>query len=215
MLFWIKLSLARQLSAMAAILAAGGIMLTLWSYSPLVRMNTRLVSVAGFGLTLNLLFAAAFLVIGVYFPRTGLRETLRNVRTLSLRSDHAARIGAAIFSAAGEEYLLRGLVFGFLMDDMPWAAGLLSVALSAAGYWHGKRGWYWALLHGLEGGWYAMIYYHHRSIACLVFIRLIRELIGSQLLISRRMEKILASSKIQWREMYEQLRTPQRSLRRV
>ena len=215
MFYWIKLSLHRQLVAMAAALSVGGAALYFWNYSPLVRSNSRLASVAALGLTLNIFFAAIFVAAGLYFPRTGLQSTLRDVRELSLRSGPAALVGAAIFAAAGEEYLLRGLLFGSLMDTMPIVGAATTIALSAAGYWRGKKSWFWSLLHGLEGAWYVMIYYRHHSLACLVFIRLARELAGTQLLISPRTEKILTASKFQWREMYEQLRSPQRALRRV
>ena len=183
MMFWIKQSLVRQIVFVTVVGIVAWCSFYFLDYAPLVRLSPHMLLMGLIGGGLNVLLLGVLAAIGLAISRTRFRESLEDVRKRALATSIATRVGASITSATGEEFLFRGLAFGMLVNARPVEAFALSIGLAAVSYFRGRKHWYWLLMRMCEAAWLSLLFYQHRSLACVAVARVLSDAVTMSLLI--------------------------------
>jgi len=203
---------------LALLVAAGALALLIHvssGYLPLLRPGIRLGVVGFLSVPLISLFLLPFLLLGLYFPRSRLAQSLLEEQQFLAGLERTTLVGGAISAACGEEFILRGLLFGALMDSSLLLAGGLSVSVSFILYLHRKTDLYRALVRATEASCYCYLFYEHRSLFLIGVARFSCELISTLALRTPWALYLLQQKRFSWRNFYGAKRVAQSSFQRV
>ena len=142
--------------------------------------------------------AAVYVCIAVI--ETALRVFfLRRMNSLGLElelpappENRYARFGAAMVSAAGEETLLRGYVFAWLLRKSLTVALLINFALTFVCYLQNRRTIPTAAIKAVEGVLLALIYWNNHSLFMVIVARFVCEILAGFFITQERLAQIAA-----------------------
>lgn len=215
MLLRMRRTLFGQAIFLLAVTVSGSFVFWYTRYLPLLRINFHLALLAIFAAAGVLLLSGALLLLGLRFPRTGLGMSLREKRNIIRNQDPSTRFGAAVAAGAGEEFILRGVIFGYLMDEHLVLAFVVTLAVSGIGYFRAKAEWYWTCLQVIEAACYAILFYEHRSVFLIGLARFIQEYVSTLALMSPWALYLLEQKRFSWRNLYGAFRASQSTVQRV
>lgn len=173
----------------------------LGGYHPPLRLTAGNLLRGVVGGVFGALVAGIAWLLLLKFTPVGAKQCLGGLRQTASSQSFALRAGNAVSTAGGEEFFLRGYVFGFLLWDSPLAAYLTTALITIALTFNGRRDLPFTTVRTVESLFYCGLFAVQHSITANAVARMIHISVAYAVIRSAAAETVLGRP-LSWRMIY-------------